>query len=150
MKISKPYTRPDGRKHVIITKEDGSKTTRSYPRFLLEEKLGRKLLPEETVDHIDGNFKNDSPENLRVLSRSENSSWAWKTGNCKPHLMSEENKEKHSLRMKGEANSLSKFTQTQVIELRSREKYHGCIRDWCIEFTVSRKTMQNLLKANTY
>lgn len=150
MKISKPYTRPDGRKHVIITRDDGTKTTRSYPRYLLEEKLGRPLLDDETVDHIDGDFTNDSPENLRSLSRSENSAWAWKTGNSKPTPMRDDLKKMHRARINGVKNPLAKFTETQVSELRLRQKYHGCVGDWANEFMVSKRTMQNLLSGISY
>lgn len=36
-------------------------------RLVIEQKLGRYLLPTEVVDHIDGNPRNNSPENLRVF-----------------------------------------------------------------------------------
>lgn len=72
MKMYGPYTRKDGRKHAIFVKEDGTKTTKSWPRVLMEAHLGRELLPEETVDHIDGDFRNDSIENLQILSLSDN------------------------------------------------------------------------------
>ena len=44
-----------------------------YPlhRVLMENKLGRLLAPGEHVHHIDGNKRNDDPENLAVLTRSE-------------------------------------------------------------------------------
>lgn len=71
MKVFGPYVREDGRKHVILC-EDGQRTTQSYPRFLIEQFLGRKLSSLEEVDHIDGDFTNDSIENLRLLSKSEN------------------------------------------------------------------------------
>lgn len=126
MRISKPYLRPDGRKHVVITRGDGSKTTRSYPRYLLEAKLNRPLLPEETVDHIDGDFTNDSPDNLRALSRSENAAWAWVTGNAKGTPMTSELKAFHRERIKGINNPKAKFTDEQVIEIRERGR---CIMD---------------------
>lgn len=37
----------------------------------MELKLNRRLLPEETVDHIDGDYTNDESTNLQVLTRSE-------------------------------------------------------------------------------
>lgn len=37
-------------------------------RLVMEEKLGRYLLPTEVVDHIDGDITNNSPDNLRVFS----------------------------------------------------------------------------------
>lgn len=151
MKILKIFEiQKNGRKLAKYQDDDGSIRYRSYPRFLLEEKLGRPLLPEETVDHIDGDFKNDSPDNLRPLSRSENSSWAWKTGNCKPFPMSDENKTMHKNRMSGTKNILAKFSDEQIAELRKKERYHGCITDLSKEYGVTIKTMSNILNNKTY
>ena len=72
MKIYGPYLRKDGRKHVVIVNDDGSKTTKSWPRVLMVQHLGRTLLPSETVDHIDGDFTNDSLNNLQLLSLTDN------------------------------------------------------------------------------
>ena len=71
MKIYGPYTRKDGRQHVVLY-ENGKRKTVSYPKFLLEKKLGRELLPHETCDHIDGDYTNNSLNNLQVLSRGDN------------------------------------------------------------------------------
>jgi hypothetical protein len=76
MKVYGPYTRNDKRQHVIVIYDDGSRKTVSYPKFLLEQKIGRVLLPHETCDHIDGDLTNNNLENLQVLSRSENSTKA--------------------------------------------------------------------------
>jgi hypothetical protein len=76
VKIYGPYLRKDGRKHLIIICDDGKRKTISYPKYLLEQKLGRKLLSHETCDHIDGDYTNDSLDNLQVLSRSDNSAKA--------------------------------------------------------------------------
>jgi hypothetical protein len=67
MKVYGPYLRKDGRKHVCIIGDDGVRTTKSYPKFLMEQKLGRPLFQTETVDHIDRDFTNDDPGNLRVI-----------------------------------------------------------------------------------
>jgi hypothetical protein len=45
---------------------------KKYHRHLMEEKLGRKLEKHELVDHIDGDRRNNSIENLRVCSHAEN------------------------------------------------------------------------------
>lgn len=72
MKVYGPYLRKDGRKHVILVFPDGKKITKSWPRYLMEQHLGRELLPEETVDHIDNDFTNDSISNLQILTLKEN------------------------------------------------------------------------------
>lgn len=69
-KILGPYTGKDGRKRLSIRYPNGKWGTKSYPKYLMEQRLGRYLLPNETVDHIDGNFTNDDTDNMRVISRS--------------------------------------------------------------------------------
>ena len=72
-KIYGPYFRKDGRQHIIaIHPEEGRKTV-SYPKYLMECKLGRYLDPNETIDHIDNDPCNNNFSNLRVLSREEHS-----------------------------------------------------------------------------
>jgi hypothetical protein len=71
IRIYGPYTRKDGRMH-IIAYNNGKRKTISYPKYLLEQKLGRTLLANETCDHIDGDFTNNSISNLQVLDRSDN------------------------------------------------------------------------------
>lgn len=71
-KLFGPYTRKDnGRKQLVIIKEDGSHSSISYPKWLMEQFLGRKLEDWETVDHIDRDFTNDSLDNLRVINKKE-------------------------------------------------------------------------------
>lgn len=70
-KVYGPYTRKDGRKHVMHY--DGvSKRTQSYPRYLMELYLGRQLETWETVDHINGDFTDDRIENFQLLTLAEN------------------------------------------------------------------------------
>lgn len=72
MKVYGPYTRTDGRQHVCIIGTDGYRKTQSYPRYLMEQALGRELLDNETVDHIDNDFTNNAIDNLQVISRQDN------------------------------------------------------------------------------
>ena len=46
------------------------KTDREH-RFIAEKIFGRKLAPNEVVHHIDRNKRNNSPENLIIVTRSE-------------------------------------------------------------------------------
>jgi hypothetical protein len=150
MKIYGPYLRKDGRKHVIIIHDNGISQTRSYPRLLLEQKLGRSLTDEETVDHIDGDFTNDAPENLRALSRVENAANGWITGNCSAFVATKEFRDKQRLLHSGSKNGMAKLTDKQILDIRSRPKYHGIIRDLMLEFNLSRRTIQNILNHTSY
>lgn len=72
MRIYGPYKRKDGRQHIIKISPDRQRTTQSYPRYLMEQHLGRQLLDTETVDHINGNYADNRLENLQLLSRADN------------------------------------------------------------------------------
>nr|CAI9751382.1 HNH endonuclease [uncultured phage]CAI9752268.1 HNH endonuclease [uncultured phage] len=74
-----PYTRKaDGRKHIVLnntSKHKGEKNktrTISYPKALMEIYLGCRLSSDETVDHINEDFTDNTLENLQILSRSDN------------------------------------------------------------------------------
>lgn len=76
MKVYGPYIRKkDGRKHVVIYDPTATpqRTTVSYPKYLMEQHLGRKLTDDETVDHIDEDYTNDDISNLRIITRVDNS-----------------------------------------------------------------------------
>lgn len=70
-KIYGPYTRKDGRQQLVVI-QNGKKTTISYPKWIMQQHLGRKLEDWETIDHIDNNPKNNKIKNLQILSRKEN------------------------------------------------------------------------------
>lgn len=65
-----PYTARDGRQRLVLHLPNGKRTTVSYPKYLMEKRLGRYLEPDETVDHIDENPLNNEEGNLQVLTRS--------------------------------------------------------------------------------
>lgn len=85
MKVHGPYKRKsDGRQIVIIVELNGQRRTVSYPKWLMECQLGRRLDPNlETVDHIDSNIDNNDLSNLRVVPRDQHS--ADDTRRVKPH-----------------------------------------------------------------
>lgn len=73
-KVHGPYKKKDGRQIVIIVNDDGSRRTVSFPKFLVEENIGRPLDPDlETVDHWDFNFNNNDLNNLRIVPRAQHS-----------------------------------------------------------------------------
>lgn len=74
MHVYGPYKRSDGRQIVIVVENNGERRTVSYPKWLLEVQLGRRLDPDkETVDHIDRDFNNNDLNNLRIMPRDEHS-----------------------------------------------------------------------------
>lgn len=54
-------------------------------RVVLEQKLGRYLLPEEVVDHVDGLTLHNAPENLRLFASNSDHLSVTKAG-CAPNL----------------------------------------------------------------
>jgi hypothetical protein len=92
MRVNGPYVHSTGelkgRRYVNITRDDRSRTTQLYSNYLMEQKLGRKLDFDETVDHIDNDPTNDNLSNLQILSRSANAAkWHVDTGNTIEYVM---------------------------------------------------------------
>lgn len=57
------------KKYKKITLPDGRKAWEH--RVIAERLLGRELSPNEIVHHIDGDKSNNSPDNLKVVTRQE-------------------------------------------------------------------------------
>lgn len=62
-----PYPGQKGRKHVILLRPDGSRKTKSYARFLMEQHLGRELSKTEVVHHKDEDFTHDTLDNFDIV-----------------------------------------------------------------------------------
>lgn len=61
----------DGRVRQVIVDDNGRHTSKSYPRILMEEKLGIPLEPYEDVHHKDENPSNNSLDNLEIRIHGE-------------------------------------------------------------------------------
>lgn len=71
MKVHGPYDCADGRKRMQIIRDDGSKTSKSYAKFLYEQKYGE--IPDGMeVDHINDDYTDDRIDNLQVISKLDN------------------------------------------------------------------------------
>jgi hypothetical protein len=64
------YYGKDGRLRIYVKE---TKKTVSYPKYLMEETLGRDLLPNEVVHHIDENPLNNDISNLKLMTLDEHS-----------------------------------------------------------------------------
>lgn len=56
----------------VIHYNNGQRRTQSYPRYIMENHLGRKLEDWEHVDHINDDFSNNQISNLQLLTQAEN------------------------------------------------------------------------------
>lgn len=72
MKVYGPYETNPGR-YIVSILEGKRLRTMSYPRWLMQQHLGRELLPEEHVDHINNDHTDNRLENLQLLTNAENS-----------------------------------------------------------------------------
>ena len=71
MEIKNVYVCKDGRYRAYYIDDDGKKRVCSYPRLLMEQKLGRKLKPDEDVHHKDEDISNNSIDNLEIIMHGE-------------------------------------------------------------------------------
>jgi hypothetical protein len=72
----------ENRRHVcLVHKENKSRTTISYARYLMSVKEKRFLTKEEQVDHIDEDKTNDDINNLQILSFGDNIRKTYKDNN---------------------------------------------------------------------
>lgn len=55
--------------YIMVLQPDGKRI--GEHRLVAEELIGRKLLPDEVVHHINGNGLDNSPDNLQVMSRAD-------------------------------------------------------------------------------
>lgn len=62
------YKCKDGRTRVY---DPETKKVRSYPRYLMEQHLGRPLSDDEDVHHIDENPSNNDISNLEIIMHGE-------------------------------------------------------------------------------
>ena len=64
------YRKSSPRRQVVIRRPDGSKTSKSYARYLYEEAFG-PIPSHMHVDHIDGDSLNDALENFQLVCQSD-------------------------------------------------------------------------------
>lgn len=119
-------------------------------KLLLEIDIGRRLIDDETVDHIDGDCTNNDILNLQILSSKENSS----KGSSKLNKI--KNSINQSKRMlssdgdycRGENNSLHKLSEEEVMEIKEIQKTYikGSGQDKILaeKYNVTRGTIKGI------
>ena len=66
LQIKNAYKCEDGRWRAYCVDENGKPHVVSYPRILMEQKLGRPLEPNEDVHHVDEDIDNNDISNLEI------------------------------------------------------------------------------------
>jgi len=66
-----PYEWKDGRLRVCLVMDNGERKTVSYPKFVVQEHLGKVLKDNEVVHHKDHNPLNNDVDNLEVFTSVE-------------------------------------------------------------------------------
>ena len=150
VKILGPYIRRKDKRKYIMLYNGKVKTTRMLAKVKLEVKIGRRLVNDETADHIDEDPINDAYENLQILTKSEN---ARKSCYLKPHTleMTDGLRRKRSENAIGAKNGNAIFTTKQVKRLRKEyaDKKISIV-DISKEYKISRRSVKDMLRGNTY
>lgn len=138
-KIRKVYIKykNDGRQVTRIIFQNNIILDRSTSAWRLECKLGRRLHTirtggDETCDHIDNDRTNDHPDNLQLLSNSNNVS-------------------KNSKLYFGELASRTIITENIVLEILSDYFYnHNTVTNLVNKYKISRGAIQEILNCRNW
>lgn len=106
MKIYGPYKGKDNRLRCVIVHSDGRKQTISYPRLVMETHLGRSLLPDEDVHHVDEDTTNNNLSNLEVKLHTEH---------CR----------NHSIKYRSDVTTNCIYCGKEFIITPMRQRYHA-------------------------
>jgi hypothetical protein len=132
--ISKPYVcRRDGRRRCLVEYTVGNKAYQrgvAYARFLMEQKLGRKLKRSEEVDHKDENPLNDKLSNLQVLTQAQNTS------------------KSHRLKPRSVKKGAGRLTDVDVVRLRKLKDLDVHLE--AKRYRVSGRALTDALKGHTF
>lgn len=143
----------------ILTKlifKDGSKKSVQFAKLILEAHLSRRLIGDETVDHIDNDSSNNSISNLQILTRSENAPKGSKvyTEYARANGIVSKSLGKAIPKLAGCNNGKAVLNESQVLEIKQLlEKtkwYRGQDADIAKKFDVARRTISNIRRGTAY
>jgi hypothetical protein len=115
---------------------------RHMHRVVMEQKIGRKLKRGEIVHHIDGNKRNNDPDNLMITTQSEH---------LKLHLPEMIRiQAEGNTHAKGESSAMSKLTEAAVLDIRSSYPNSATTRELAEKYGVKKETVRYVIKRRTW
>jgi hypothetical protein len=113
--------------------------------LLMEEILGQPLKENEVVHHINGDKRDNRPENLQILDRGEHTA-LHKRG----ATVSGESLEKMRAAQKGRRSTQRKLTNEQVRDIAVRLTEGSTLIELATEYGISRKSIAAICDGKTY
>ena len=130
-KLLKQTVSKNGYLQVVLRKNNKSKNC--YVHRLVAEAFLTGADIAKTVNHIDGDKKNNSVENLEFVSYARNNQHAYDTG----------------LHKKGSKHYKAKLTEEQALEIKANGKY-DTYESIAKKYGVSKATVRDVLVGNTW